>query len=262
MSEVVQLWDGRHVPGRLPSGSFTSDDLAAVGVSPEQFDRYQDWARDQDVAEWEAEQRAKRDATDSVSARLTAEEARSIVDDAAELTQHMRGCEESVCGTCCDQESDAAEDWWEFDVPAARQRLAQAPPETTLEPPRAEFGSGGSRIERDEGDRLPEFAAPADRARSDAALGEESARSRAGVVSTTGPDPWRPPAAEPADRGGVLRRTDVALAEADEAIRRSDAALAESEQAAAVDQERTDRIVRWHAEDTAAQAEAGREVDR
>lgn len=72
----------------------------------------------------------------------------------------------------------------------------------------------------------------------------------------------RPPAAEPADHGrGVLHRADAALAQADDAIHRSDEALAEADQAASADQERTDRIVRWHAEDTAAQAEAGREVD-
>ncbi|QFU90951.1 hypothetical protein [Amycolatopsis sp. YIM 10] len=121
-SEIDQV---RAAVASLAEGEITDEDLARVGVTPEQYDQLVDYEMELDAEEHHAQRNAE---VAAAAAAMSVQDAQVIIRRGEDIGDHLSGCNLSVehCATCMAEEADSAGYFWSTELPAARQRLAEA----------------------------------------------------------------------------------------------------------------------------------------
>ncbi|SFW50377.1 hypothetical protein [Amycolatopsis australiensis] len=239
MAEYDELERVRAAVDSLGDGAFTDEDLARVGVTPEQLSRLVDADMDRDAAEYRAEEAAL---LEGWVESYTADDAREVLRNAEALDRHMRGChiDVSQCGTCNEQEHDSSDTFWNYQVPAARRRLAQldADASTGGEVPerRPEPDSWIARNLTDPGPSGPRRPGRLDAGRGDVAMPARADEVLGRIDEVLG---------EEAPLGAQVAECGQAVTAAESAVQR---AGREDEDTA-----RGERCARWNAEDAMAE---------
>ncbi|MEU3628339.1 hypothetical protein AB0E54_38745 [Amycolatopsis coloradensis] len=155
----------RSTPEAAPAHATSADGPVGHDVSAGQDTGSID-EMDPEIDEHYARLRAERA---EAAAGMTVEQARAMVREAEEIEAHLAGCQLDVaqCSVCSAQENDVST-FWEIDVPAARQRLAEA---ATPPTPIAPDGTGSDVVNGDEAASNAEH--PAARAESRSAPTQE-----------------------------------------------------------------------------------------
>ncbi|OKA03374.1 hypothetical protein, partial [Amycolatopsis regifaucium] len=120
-SQIAAMPPTSSLPEREPERSWIARNLPSHTTTQADEDEDEDG-----LAQHQAELRAEREYITALATELEIEQARDILRSAEELGQHLAGCnlEVSQCSTCSVQEQDSSGNFWTYDVPAARVRLA------------------------------------------------------------------------------------------------------------------------------------------